>query len=133
MTFPFMFTPIELNGQLAYDGGIYNNFPADVMREDFKPDIVIGSVVAGNPLQPKENNIMSQLENMIMQKSDYTIPDEEGIVMTFKYDDVNLMDFHRVDELSTIGYDRKIRIKHLIKSHIQRRDSRSYIDKRRED
>ena len=132
MTFPFMFKPIELNGQLAYDGGIYNNFPADVMREDFKPDIVIGSVVSGNPLQPKENNLMSQLENMIMQKSDYTIPAEEGIVMTFKYDDVNLMDFHRVDELSAIGYERTISMMDSIKSRIQRRDSIGEIDKKRE-
>ena len=31
---------------------------------------------------------MSQLENMIMQKTDYTLPDSLGIIMTFKYDDV---------------------------------------------
>ena len=36
---------------------------------------------------------MSQLENMIMQKTDYTLPDSLGIVMTFKYDDVSLLDF----------------------------------------
>lgn len=132
MTFPFMFKPIEINGQLAYDGGIYNNFPADVMREDFKPDIMIGSVVAGNPLQPKENNLMSQLENMIMQKSDYSIPEEEGIVMTFKYDDVNLMDFHRVDELSAIGYERTMSMMDSIKSRIERRDSIGDLNRRRE-
>ena len=116
MTFPFMFKPIELNGQLVYDGGIYNNFPTDVMREDFKPDIIIGSVVARNPVQPKENNLMSQLENMIMQKSDYTLPDEQGIIMTFTYNDINLMDFHRTDELSTIGYEKTLEIIDSIKT-----------------
>ena len=131
MTFPFMFKPIELNGQLAYDGGIYNNFPADIVREDFKPDIIIGSVVAGNPVQPKENNIMSQLENMIMQKSDYTIADDEGIIMRFKYSDVNLMDFHRTDELSTIGYDRTIGMMDSIKSRIARTADIDSINQKR--
>ena len=36
------------------------------MREDFKPEVIIGSVVAANPGKPKENDLMSQLENMIM-------------------------------------------------------------------
>ena len=106
MSFPFMFKPIEIDSVLAYDGGIYNNFPTDVMRDDFHPDIIIGSVVATNPTKPKENDLMSQIENMVMQKTDYSIPDSEGIVMTFKYDDVNLMDFQRINELHDIGYNR---------------------------
>ena len=60
---------------LAYDGGIYNNFPTDVMTNDFHPDIIIGSVVSANPTKPKENDLMSQIENMVMQKTDYSIPD----------------------------------------------------------
>ncbi|MDY5814022.1 MAG: patatin-like phospholipase family protein, partial [Bacteroides sp.] len=77
MTFPFMFKPIKINGVLAYDGGIYNNFPTDVMKEDFAPDLIIGSVVAANPDKPDESNLVGQLENMIMQKTDYEIPSEE--------------------------------------------------------
>ena len=72
MSFPFVFKPIEIDSVLAYDGGIYNNFPTDIMREDFRPGVIIGSVVAANPSKPKENDLMSQLENMIMQKTDYT-------------------------------------------------------------
>lgn len=49
MSFPAMFKPIEIDSILAYDGGIYNNFPVDVMMEDFHPDIIIGSVVSSNP------------------------------------------------------------------------------------
>lgn len=131
MTFPFMFKPIEINGQLAYDGGIYNNFPTDVMRDDFHPDIIIGSVVAGNPRPPKENELMSQLENMIMQKTDYTIPEKDGIVMTFKYDDVNLMDFQRIDELSSIGYKKTIQVMDSIKKRIPRRKSLEEVNQKR--
>ena len=102
MSFPAMFKPIEIDSVLAYDGGIYNNFPVNIMTEDFHPDIIIGSVVSSNPGKPELGNIMGQLENMIMQKTDYTLPDSLGILMTFKYTDVNLMDFKRFDELHDI-------------------------------
>ena len=131
MSFPFMFKPIEIDSVLAYDGGIYNNFPTDVMRDDFHPDIIIGSVVATNPTKPKENDLMSQIENMVMQKTDYSIPDSEGIVMTFKYDDVNLMDFQRINELHDIGYNRTMSMMDSIKSRIHRRVNLAIIRLRR--
>lgn len=131
MSFPFVFKPIEIDSTLAYDGGIYNNFPTDVMREDFHPDVIIGSVVAANPGKPKENDLMSQLENMIMQKTDYSIPDSLGIVMTFKYDDVNLLDFDRLQELHDIGYNRTLNMMDSIKSRVHRRVNADNVRLRR--
>ncbi len=131
MSFPFVFKPIEINGVLAYDGGIYNNFPTDVMRKDFNPDIIIGSVVSANPSKPKENDLMSQLENMVMQKTDYSIPDSVGIVMTFKFKDVNLLDFDRLRELHDIGYNRTIDMMDSIKHRIKRRVSTENVRLRR--
>ena len=131
MSFPFVFKPIEIDSVLAYDGGIYNNFPTDIMREDFKPEVIIGSVVAANPGKPKENDLMSQLENMIMQKTDYTLPDSLGIIMTFKYDDVSLLDFDRLQELHDIGYNRTISLMDSIKGRIHRRVSAENVGLRR--
>lgn len=131
MSFPFVFKPIEVDSVLAYDGGIYNNFPTDVMREDFHPDVLIGSVVAANPSQPKENDLMSQLENMIMQKTDYHIDESEGIAMTFRYSDVNLLDFDRLQELHDIGYNRTISMMDSIKARIHRRVNAENIRLRR--
>lgn len=131
MSFPFVFKPIEIDSVLVYDGGIYNNFPADVMHDDFHPDIIIGSVVADNPKKPQEGNLMSQLENMIMQKTDYTIPDSAGILMTFRFNDVNLLDFDRLDELHDIGYKRTMGLMDSIKSRIHRRVSFESIQLRR--
>ena len=131
MSFPFVFKPIEIDSVLAYDGGIYNNFPTDIMREDFKPEVIIGSVVAANPGKPKENDLMSQLENMIMQKTDYTLPDSLGIIMTFKYDDVSLLDFNRLQELHDIGYNRTISLMDSIKGRIHRRVSAENVRLRR--
>lgn len=131
MSFPFVFKPIEIDSVLAYDGGIYNNFPTDVMRKDFRPEVIIGSVVAANPSKPKENDLMSQIENMVMQKTDYTIPDSLGIVMTFKYDDVNLLDFDRLKELHDIGYNRTMSMMDSIKSRIHRRVNADNVRLRR--
>lgn len=131
MSFPFVFKPIEIDSILAYDGGIYNNFPTDVMREDFHPDVIIGSVVAANPSKPNENDLMSQIENMVMQKTDYSIPDSLGIVMTFKYNDVNLLDFDRLDELHDIGYNRTMSMMDSIKSRVHRRVNADNIRLRR--
>lgn len=131
MSFPFVFKPIEIDSVLAYDGGIYNNFPTDIMREDFRPEVIIGSVVAANPSKPKENDLMSQLENMIMQKTDYTLPDSLGIIMTFKYDDVSLLDFDRLQELHDIGYNRTISLMDSIKGRIHRRVNTENVRLRR--
>ncbi len=127
MSFPFVFKPIEIDSTLAYDGGIYNNFPTDVMREDFHPDILIGSVVSANPDKPNEHDLMSQIENMVMQKTDYTIPEEDGILMTFKYDDVSLLDFDRLKELHDIGYQRTISLMDSIKGRIHRRSNHENV------
>ena len=59
---------------------------------------------------------MGQLENMIMQKTDYSLPDSRAILVTFKSDDVNLMDFQRFDELHDIGYKRAIEMMDSIKT-----------------
>ena len=133
MSFPGMFKPIEIDSVLAYDGGIYDNFPVSTMIKDFNPDIIIGSVVSSNPSKPKEGDIMSQLENMIMQKTDYSIPDSLGIMMTFKYTDVGLMDFDRYDELHDIGYNRTIQIMDSIKQRISRRTSYRILERKRID
>ncbi|MGL5891256.1 MAG: patatin-like phospholipase family protein, partial [Bacteroidia bacterium] len=34
MSYPFYLKPIRVNGKLLFDGGLYNNFPANVMYED---------------------------------------------------------------------------------------------------
>lgn len=79
MSFPLVFHPIEMDGTLVYDGGIYDNFPVDVMRTDFAPDIMIGVDVSNPDTKPKANDIIQQLEDMVIQNNDYSLPADEGI------------------------------------------------------
>jgi NTE family protein len=41
-TVPFFYNPIRIDGKYLFDGGVYNNFPVDVIEREFKPDLVIG-------------------------------------------------------------------------------------------
>jgi NTE family protein len=45
-TVPFFYSPIKVDNKYLFDGGVYNNFPVDVMQIDFKPDVIIGSNVS---------------------------------------------------------------------------------------
>ena len=71
MTFPFYFKPIRIDGILLFDGGMYNNFPSDVVMEDFFPDIIIGSKAAGNYPPPKDDDVVSQLKSMLMGETKF--------------------------------------------------------------
>ncbi|MGL4292926.1 MAG: patatin-like phospholipase family protein [Bacteroidales bacterium] len=120
MTFPFVFKPIEINGVLVYDGGIYNNYPVDVMKEDFAPDFIIGSVVSDNPAKPDEDDLMGQIENMVMQKTNYHIDSIDGISIKFKLDNVSLLDMHKATEIYKLGYDKGLEYMDKIKARVSR-------------
>ena len=58
MTYPLYFRPIVIDGNIMYDGGIYNNFPINHVKEHFKPDVIIGSKAAEGNTPPDEFDIM---------------------------------------------------------------------------
>lgn len=120
MTFPFVFKPIKIDGRLLFDGGIYNNFPVDIVRQDFKPDYIIGSMVTENPEKPNESDIYSQIVSMIMNQTNYNVDSKEGILFNFKLEDISLFDFSPVDKLVQIGYDSTIARIQLIKEKVTR-------------
>ena len=104
MTFPFYFKPIEINERLVFDGGMYNNFPADVALEDFKPDMIIGSKVSGNFQNPDASDILSQLETMLMAKTNYSVILPNGVLIEPKLDKVSLLDFSHSEAFIDSGY-----------------------------
>ena len=105
MTFPFVFKPIKKDSVLLYDGGIYNNFPRDIMERDFAPGFIIGSVVSENAPLPSEGDVMSQVKNLIMGKSDYSMPANNSLLLEMKVKDVKLLDFHKIDRVVQMGYE----------------------------
>ena len=131
MTYPFFFRPIKIDNVLLYDGGLYNNFPSNVMQKDFNPDIIIGCVVSNNPTIPEEKDIMSQVENMIMSQSNYTLPEDKGILINMHIRGVNLLDFHKIDNINKTGYNYATQIIDSIKQRITRREDSENLARRR--
>jgi NTE family protein len=119
MTFPFVFKPIWKNNVPLFDGGIYDNFPIKAMKEDFNPDFIIGSAVRGGGLKPSANP-MSQMEAMIMQKTEYVVPEKEGALIEMRLPDVFLLDFYKAKEVMQVGYERTMAIIDTIKAQVNR-------------
>lgn len=104
MSFPMVFEPIKLNGIPMYDGGIYDNFPVDVMMEEFKPDRVIGVEVSGQPVNPDSRNPLDQMESMIMQPNNYPFPYDKGVVLNIDLTRFSLLEFGAYQEIYDEGY-----------------------------
>ena len=104
MTFPFYFKPIEIDGKLMMDGGMFNNFPADVVHLEFQPDVVIGSVVSDNPPPPHRDDIVSQLQNLLMHPSRYDILTDQGVLIRPDVPDIAVNDMSRNAEILEEGY-----------------------------
>ena len=118
MTFPVYFRPITIDGNIMYDGGIYNNFPYDRVVEAFQPDIVIGSKTAEENKAPDEDDLLEQLENMVMNPAGYNIPEEKGVLIEMDFENASLLGFSKLEEYVRKGYqntlDSMARIKELI-------------------
>ena len=138
MSFPFVFRPIRIDSIIAYDGGIYDNFPVDVMVNDFHPDFIIGSLVAVAPGEPEieipdEFDIMGQVTSMIIQKSDYSLDPKLGVKVEFDLRSVGLLDFHLINEVSDLGYRNTMLLMDSIKSRTNARRDSSVVQISREE
>lgn len=130
MTFPFFFQPIWKDSVPLFDGGIYDNFPVGPMKEAFHPDFIFGCAVAGGNNKPS-NSPYNQLETMIMQKTEYEVPDEEGMMIKFSFPSVSLLDFQKAKELMDIGYKRTMSMIDSIKQRVPRRVPLTEVNLRR--
>ena len=131
MSFPMVFEPIQLDGVPMYDGGIYDNYPVDVMMEEFAPDAVIGVNVASGKTAPDSRNMMDQLEEMIMQPNDYPFPADKGISIRIDLDEFGLLAFDRYREIYDIGYRRGLEMMDSIKAKIPERTDRRTVESAR--
>ncbi len=121
MSFPFVFKPIRMDGVLVYDGGIYDNFPVDVMETAFNPDFIIGVSVSGADKKPEPNNVYSQLEDMIIQNNDYSVPAKNGIKIQIPVLDFGVLDFAKARTIYEIGYKTGMEMVDSIKKRVRAR------------
>lgn len=124
MTFPLVFKPIEIDSIPLFDGGIYNNYPIDVMQRDFAPDFIIGSNVTNAKTDKIQKDIVGQIESMIIHETNYNIPDEVGISIHTDLQMYELLDFPKADEIARKGYENALTVIANIKARVPREISR---------
>ena len=131
MTYPFYFNPISVNGKILFDGGLYNNFPADVMNEDFKPDYVIGSVVTGLNPKLKEGDIYAQIRNMLVHDPDFSLHNANGMIIN-PWSGVGTFDFGSAKRLIDSGYVATLRQIDSLRKQITTVRPFAEVEKKRE-
>ncbi|TXC81618.1 patatin-like phospholipase family protein [Luteibaculum oceani] len=127
-TYPFYVRPIVYQDKLLFDGGLYNNFPTNVAIDSFDPDIIIGCNVSYNYTSPEKDDLISQVKNMLVSKSDYSLRGKKGIIITPE-DDIETFDFDRAKEAIVSGYEATINAIDSIRNITQQVDP--YQEERR--
>jgi NTE family protein len=132
MSYPFYLKPISIDGRLLFDGGLYNNFPSDIMYNDFFPDMIIGSSVTSNTAPPEADNLISQVKNMLVNLTNFSTFCENG-VMIEPQTTVGLFDFENPQATIDIGYLAALEKIEQIKNFVHRRVSHQELSIRRND
>ena len=120
MSFPIVFQPITIDGDLFYDGGIYDNFPFDVMREDFAPSIMLAIDVSTEDIGP-QTTLIDQVEDLVIQGHTPEFPADYGIKIRLNLNKFSLLDFPAARAIYQVGYDNTMKMMDSIKTRITSR------------
>lgn len=104
MSIPLVFTPMEVDSMLLFDGGIYDNFPWRPLDVGFRPDLIIGSICTSGNVPPKENSsIIDQALMLAMHDTDYELPKGRSVTIR-RAVDINMLDFDNPGAVMDAGY-----------------------------
>lgn len=137
MAFPLAFRPIrQEDGRYLFDGAVVDNFPTDVMRKEFNPDIMIGvnvGDVAFNKYPAKKDDklLTSTLLFLGSNVADTTSVGPNGIYIQPNLNDITAADFNKVKQLIEFGTQAAERKLPLIQERIQRRADTVALQARR--
>lgn len=131
MSFPLIFQAVEIDGDIFYDGGIFDNFPVGVMSDDFNPDIMIGVDVSSTSDGPP-NTFLDQLDLLVTHPQSYDVPADKGIKMRVDLNDYGLLDFGKAEAIYERGYNKAMEMIDSIKGRVTARRDSSEVDSRRQ-
>ncbi len=136
MTFPLAFRPIRnLDGKYYFDGAVYNNFPTNVMRKEFNPDVMIGVNVGDVAFKKYPKDDDAQLAATILflgtSVADTGSVGRNGIFIQPDLDGLGAGDFDRVKLLIAKGDTATQRKMELIQQRIARREDTLLLQARR--
>ncbi|WP_375417277.1 patatin-like phospholipase family protein [uncultured Hymenobacter sp.] len=137
MAVPLAFRPIRnLDGRYLFDGGVYNNFPTDVMRQEFQPDVIIGVNVGDvaykkYPFKKDDDLLTSTILFLGANVADTLSVGRNGIFIQPNLDGFGGADFDQVKPLIALGDTAAMLKMDLIKQRIARRVDSVDLQQRR--
>ncbi len=137
MAYPLAFRPIRnLDGRYLFDGAVYDNFPVDIMRKEFQPDIIIGVNVGDiafkkYPYKKADELLTSTLAFLGTNAADTSSLGKNGIFIQPNLQGLGAADFAKVRELIGKGDTATQRKMALIRQRITRRVDTLDLQRRR--
>lgn len=131
MTIPMVFQPLMADSVWLYDGGIFNNFPWEVLEEDFQPDFFIGGKCVRGVLNPNAQGIIEQIETMMMTHTDFNLPEGRSVMIERIFKEVSTLDFSRAQYIMDLGYEDTMEMMDSILVQIPARRSAEELVSRR--
>lgn len=132
MSFPMIFQPLKINGDIMYDGGLYANFPVEVIDTVFNPEIILG-VDVGEVSSMPPNTFMEQVDMLIQQPQSRALPAERGIKMRIDLDKYGLLDWTEAAVIYQRGYEFAMGMMDSIKNRVKQRRTSAEVACRRRD
>ncbi|MEG1037299.1 MAG: patatin-like phospholipase family protein [Mucinivorans sp.] len=133
MTIPMVFKPLVYQDSiLLFDGGVLNNYPYQVIEEDFGPDILIGAVCTSNSKMPSQEDVVGQVNMLVTQRTKYVLPDSLDITIRNPMSDIGVLEYTKADTIMRRGYRETMAMMDLIKSRITRRVDSTELQAKRQ-
>lgn len=138
LTVPFFYKPIKIDNQYLFDGGVYNNFPVDIARKEFNPDVIIGVNVSAKkyPEYPynEDDKILNQsLMYLLLDKADISKLNENDVYIEPDLSKYTGFDFLQSIHIVDSGYVATLNKIKEIKSKINRRNECDDVAQARND
>jgi len=135
-TVPFFYNPVKVDGKYLFDGGVYNNFPVDIVQREFTPDVIIGVNVSSKifdeyPYGKDEKLISQSLLYLLLDKSDPSEIPPNGVYIQPNLTGYTSFDFGRIKGLIDSGYAQTVRQMDEIKKKILERETCDAVAGRR--
>jgi len=106
MSIPTLFTPLDLDGRLLVDGGLLNNYPADIMKQQ-GTDIIIGVDVQRTLYSKKEltsiRKIVDQMGNLLRNRTNIENRKITDYLIMPDLSHYSITDFNKADSMMDIG------------------------------
>ena len=122
---PGLFAPFRFEHKVYLDGGMYNNLPADEVKKQFNPDLILAHNVASSWDSIVSDEIYSFVMKM-MTLQDKHQEDEQNRVIDLKIDTrmpegANTTSFDLLGKISKLGYENTYRFRQEIAAKFPQR------------